>query len=130
MASFSKPKSGAPQERADGKGLKEFRGELVLITPKELRTDIPRGKYATEEKPTMDGIVVDYVVLTGPDAGDQDTSINFQARFVRQLRNEIGSPVLARIGRDLDAEGAPWQLEDYSDEDAELASKFLDTGEL
>lgn len=115
----------APSEGETPK-LSSFVGELVLVSPKELTTHT----HATYGESKV--VVVDYVVLTGEQAGEQvEDSWVFERYLYNDLKDFTGDDFLGRLTTEKNKWGKQSVVfEDPSPADVKLATKFADTGEL
>jgi hypothetical protein len=99
-------------------------GRLLLIYPKQLKTDIATS---FGEK---DCLVADVVVLDGPTAGEQlHDAFIFPGYMIGQLKDYVGNPnpALGRIGKGEAKPGkqAPWKLQDFTPADEQIAVAYL-----
>jgi hypothetical protein len=106
--------------------IEQLHGRLLLIYPKEVKVSV-----ATSFGP-KDPLVADIVVLDGPNAGEElrDAFI-FPGVMIGQLKGYIGNPnpALGRVGYGVAKPGqkAPWQLLDFTPEDAAIASAWVNS---
>lgn len=102
----------------------DYSGALLLITPTEYRPEVN-----TTRGPT-DAVVIDFVVLDGPRAGETATSsLVFPKVLKGALKAKIGTGrmVLGRLGKG-DAkpgQSAPWVLGEPTDQDKQTAREYL-----
>jgi hypothetical protein len=105
--------------------LKDNLGRLLLIYPKKIEVGVP-----TEGLGLKDPLVADVVVLDGPSPGQEyhDTFI-FPGVLIGQLKQYIGhaNPALGRLtyGEAKPGKNAPYQLSEYSAQDAAIASAWV-----
>lgn len=121
--SFVQPKTDIDEaNRFDTKTYgQQWLGTLMLVFPKEVKTDFDTGKY----KPT-DVVVADIIFVDGPEAGRffRETFI-FSKPIVGATKGHIGEPVLGRFDQKQYTEGVGWYLAEYSDADVALATPVL-----
>lgn len=116
---FNRPQTGGgdvfkPAEHAN---------ELVLVWPRDMRYNVQTPTGVT------DGMACDIVVLDGPAAGQKfSNTLIFSAGLRNNLQSYLGDPNPA-LGRIIHVQLAggktTWNLADYSDQDAALASSYL-----
>jgi hypothetical protein len=117
---FNQPSAAA----GDKLDIEQLNGRLLLIWPKEVKVAV-----ATSFGP-KDPLVADIVVLDGPTAGEElrDAFI-FPGVMIGQLKGYIGNPnpALGRVGYGVAKPGqkAPWQLNDFTEQDAAIASAWI-----
>lgn len=115
---FSNPGEGGPK-------ITEFEGKLLLITPKEHKTEVPTA-YGDK-----DCIVADVVVIDADDEPEKfgDMFI-FQGRLIGQTKAKVGKGmVLGRLGKKestTKGHNAAWNLDDPTDADKTAARAYLD----
>ncbi|GAA3765690.1 hypothetical protein [Micromonospora maritima] len=107
-----------------GGAITDFDGALLLVTPTEIRENVP-----TKNGPS-DATVADVQVVDGPQAGTELKSILvFQKILQKQLRPKVGTGrmVLGRLGKGTATPGktAPWILGDPTDQDKQAARDHL-----
>jgi hypothetical protein len=99
-------------------------GRLLLVQPSRVETGV---KTTLGEK---DATVVDLHVIDGPNSGEvHDEAFVWPRVLQAQLRPKVGTGryVLGRLGKGVAKPGqnAPWKLADATDDDKELARKYL-----
>lgn len=101
----------------------EHLNELVLVWPRDMRYNV------TTPTGVSDAIACDIVVLDGPAAGAKFVNtLLFSAGLRNNLQSYLGdpNPALGRIIQvPLQGGKTTWNLADYSDADAALASSYL-----
>lgn len=116
---FNRPQTGGgdvfkPQEHAN---------ELVLVWPRDMRYNV------TTPTGVSDAMACDIVVLDGPAAGQKySNTLIFSVGLRNNLQSYLGdpNPALGRILHVALAGGkTTWNLADYSDADAALATSYL-----
>jgi hypothetical protein len=104
--------------------LEALTGRLLLIYPKEHKT-VPTQAFGDK-----DCLVADIVVLDGPSAGERlHDSFIFPGFMIGQLKQYIGNPnpALGRVakGQGKPGQQAPWILADFTDQDAQIATAWV-----
>lgn len=116
---FNRPQTGGgdvfkPAEHAN---------ELVLVWPRDMRYNV------TTPTGVSDAMACDIVVLDGPAAGQKfSNTLLFSAGLRNNLQSYMGdpNPALGRIFQvALQGGKTTWNLADYSDQDAALATSYL-----
>jgi hypothetical protein len=114
-----------PASASAGITWSEARGHLLLISPVSQEKGIQTSFGLTD---AIRATVVDLDVKdsSGMPTVYDDTLV-FPKVLQSQLRPKIGGRVLGRLGQGLAKSGqdAPWTLNDFSPEDADLASRYL-----
>jgi len=117
MTTFADP--GAPG--GDKLPLAELNGALLLIEPLEALKDVQTTFGAT------DPVRANVHALDGTNAGQvYDDTLIFPKILASQLRDKIGSPVVARLGQGIAKPGqsAPWTLNAVTDADKAVAAAY------
>lgn len=116
---FNRPQTGG----GDVFKPQDHQQELVLVWPRDMRYNVqtPTG--------VSDAMACDIVVLDGPAAGAKfSNTLLFSAGLRNNLQSYLGDPNPA-LGRIIKVELAggktTWNLADYSDADAALATSYL-----
>lgn len=115
---FSNPSAG-------GTKVTDYKGSLLLITPKEYKEAVPT---AYGEK---DAVSVDLVVLDGTDEAPEEHAdvLLFQGVLIGQTKSKVGKGmVLGRLGQrpaSKPGQNPAWALEDPTDEDKVAARAYL-----
>jgi hypothetical protein len=113
-----------PAQPGDKLELDALAGRLLLVYPKEHTTK------TTEAFGEKDVLIADIVVLDGNNAGEElrDAYI-FPGMMIGQLKGYIGNPdpALGRLGKGQPKPGkqAPWILADFTDQDAQIATAWV-----
>lgn len=104
--------------------LDKYIGRLLLIYPKEVKVGVSTSGFGLK-----DPLVADIVVLeTGEELHD---AFIFPGVLIGQLKGYIGNPnpALGRLTKGVPKAGqaAPWMLDDFTPQDAALASQWVNT---
>lgn len=120
MSMFAQPASST------GLDLKANEGALLMITPTEFKEGI------TTAYGTSDAVAASVVILDGPNAGEEiDDTLIFPKVLQGQLKKYIGTGqlCLGRLGKGQAKPGqsAPWMLGDFTEADAQLAQRWINS---
>lgn len=106
----------------------DYDGRLVLITPQEIKHDVPN----LDGTGVRDVVFGDIVVLDGPGAPEVFKGTPIYPRYLQgQVRANIGTgrSNLGRVGKDASrqqrGQSAPWVLGAPNDADKKAAREFL-----
>lgn len=113
---FDKPAS------ATGIDWGEQKGRLLLIEPSALETNVATSLG------DKDAVRATITIVDGDDGPEEynDTLI-FPKVLISQTRSMIGKKVLGRLGQGQAKQGqnAPWRLDDPTDADTSVATKYV-----
>jgi hypothetical protein len=112
------------QPAAPGAGIKweDHKGALLLIEPLSFETGIHTSFG------DADAVKANVAVVDGPGAGESfDDCLVFPKLLASQLKGQIGSKVLGRLGQGTAKPGqsAPWLLQEASPEDLAKGEKWV-----
>lgn len=100
----------------------DHKGNLLVVEPLSVESGIQTA-YGE-----ADAVKANVTVLTGPDNCEEFAeTLVFPKLLAGQLRSQIGSKVVGRLGQGVAKPGqsAPWMLEEASTEDIEKVKAFI-----
>ena len=120
MTTFQAPP--APTSGGDKFAFDDHKGNLLLVTVNDYKENISTSHGVAN------AVAADIAVLDGTDKGNEYKDVLiFPKVIVSQLKNSIGTTLLARLGQGDKQPGksAPWVLTAGTDADQETAAKYV-----